>query len=129
MRTYNIKFNENHIGNKFNFNANKDGFRAMRKYLIMSFGKKMGIYSLSDLIDFCDTLNEINIGDTRYMCISEFALYDESNIEKFNGVVEMMEKASRENLGEGYMPNEFSGVRIKRTEKRWILSTLWYDIV
>ena len=128
MRTYNVKFDDNRTGNKFNYNADNDGFRKMRGFIIRTVGREMENCFLQRLIDLCDDIREMRVGLTWYIIVSRYEPYVSTDIKNFNRTVAMMERAAREDVGENYMPNEFTAIRIKRTEKMWKFATLYGDV-
>ena len=128
MRTYNIKFDDNRTGNRFNYMVNKDNFRKMRAFIISHCGREMADCFLSRLVDICDDIREMPVGLTWYIIVSKYEPYVSADIKNFNRTVRMMDNAARNSVGENYMPCEHTAIRISRTEKLWRVATLNADL-
>lgn len=126
MRTYNITFNEQRTGSQFNFKVS-DEFRRMRRYILMAENglEKTFTYRLADV---CDDIKDLQVGESLYVISAKWDVYTAKNLERFNHVVALMDSASRSELGDKYMPNEFTAFVVKRTPKTWKLKSLNAEI-
>lgn len=127
MRTYNVTFSESNTGSKFNYKANKEDFRRMRCFILRS-ENGMDSTFVPRLVDVCDDIREMEIGETLFVISSEYEPYVEKNLAEFNRTVAMMERCAREHGMAAYMPNENTAFMVKRTAAMWKFTTLNYEI-
>lgn len=127
MRNYNIKFNENNTGNNFRYNANTTGFRDMRRFILSAC---CGIDQLFEwkLVDKCDDIRDLKVGETLFVITSKRECYTAKTIGEFNRTVAMMDNAARKDLGVEYLCNGNNAFMVKRTPEMWKFATLEYDI-
>lgn len=123
MRTYNVTFSESNTGNKFNYKANKEGFRRMRRFILRAKNGMNPIF-MSHLVDVCDDIKEMKVGETLFVVSPAYEPYVEKNIKELNRVIAMMDEMARENDMPEYMANEFTAFMVKRTPAMWKFATL-----
>jgi hypothetical protein len=124
MRTYSISFNEQRTGNRFNYKTTTEDFRRMRTFVMRLNGTRMESCFVSRLVDVLDDIKEMEVGKQMFVIASRFEVYVAPTIERFNATIAMMERASKDDLGKNYMPDEFSAFVVKRTPSLWKFATL-----
>lgn len=128
MRTYSISFNEQKVGNRFNYKTTKEDFRRMRTFVMRVNSGRMESCFAHRLVDIMDDIKEMEIGQQMFVITSPFEVYTAPTIEKFNATIDMMERASKRDLGSNYMPDEFSAFVVKRTPSMWKYSSLTSEL-
>lgn len=123
MRTYNITFTENGTRSRFNYKTTREDFRRMRTFILRAQNGLEQTFT-SRLVDVCDDIMDMQEGERMYVISAKWDVYTAKNLAKFNDVVEMMDRASKSELGDKYQPNEFTAFVVKRTAKMWQFATL-----
>lgn len=124
MRTYNVTFSEKDSSNNtFVYKTTKEGFRNMRAFAMMTRCKTHECYTYR-FANAMDDVRDMEEGDKIFVICSAYEVHTANSIEEFNAKVARMERASREDLDEDYMPNEFSAFMVKRTAQTWRYTSL-----
>lgn len=132
MRTYHITLS-GRVGYKTMFKATSE-FVKMRGCILRFYAHHIKPVFVERLVNTCDIIRDLKVGESLFVILAPFAVYTASSLEGMNGRIASWEKFALETHGKkssdgnNYMPIPCSAFVVRRTQKRWDLSCLDYNV-